>query len=625
MPILPRAPGGSSGQPGSRGAAGERGPRGLPGLSAIGGQVSAGTPGSVLFIGASGLLAQDNANLFWDATNQRLGVGTNNPGQGYTVAPDIVAHIYRTTAHSFLAIDTIGTSKDAGIILYTATANNDAAIFLDESDAQKLKIATGTLSDHTTRQSSTRVTIDQSGQVGIGTTSPGAPLQVNGTIRSTPLTTGSVLFAAANGAISQDNANLFWDATNKYFAIGTTGPNYPLHVAISRPAASMVRVQNTSSTGFCTTDYYDSSGTLQVAIGMGNASVVGLGSNLNYIYSPAKDFNFLSSTKTSFLFGMTDNSTSLQFANGSSASASASSTGKIIYTTTGQKFQVSANAGSYFDVALMAAALTTGSIPFADSSGHLAQDNANLFWDATNKHLGIGTASPASTMSVTIQVPNTTNAEGMKIIAGGTTSYADLNFFSTTSTQKGGIGYAGSGTGTTMSDLMFFYTPSVDWVMSDTVTNFFRWYTTTNSVGFEMANGGSAGASGSNKGKLIYTTTGQKFQVSANAAGYLDVVLASSGGTANTTAVFTAANKIANGWALDDGTTWGVSGKFTITEASGNTVVGGSLKVAGNLGVFNTTPVTQATVTGSRGGNAALASLLTALAGYGLIVDSTTA
>ena len=40
-----------------------------------------------------------------------------------------------------------------------------------------------------------------------------------------------------------------------------------------------------------------------------------------------------------------------------------------------------------------------------------------------------------------------------------------------------------------------------------------------------------------------------------------------------------------------------------------------------NLGFFNTTPTTKPTVSGSRGGNAALASLLTALAGLGLIID----
>lgn len=46
---------------------------------------------------------------------------------------------------------------------------------------------------------------------------------------------------------------------------------------------------------------------------------------------------------------------------------------------------------------------------------------------------------------------------------------------------------------------------------------------------------------------------------------------------------------------------------------------------ANTIGFHGATPVTQQTVTGSRGGNAALASLLTALDALGLVVDSTTA
>ena len=42
------------------------------------------------------------------------------------------------------------------------------------------------------------------------------------------------------------------------------------------------------------------------------------------------------------------------------------------------------------------------------------------------------------------------------------------------------------------------------------------------------------------------------------------------------------------------------------------------------LGFFNVTPVIRPTITGSRGGNVALASLLTSLAGLGLIIDSST-
>ncbi|MGC9046813.1 MAG: hypothetical protein ACP5IC_01710 [Minisyncoccia bacterium] len=43
---------------------------------------------------------------------------------------------------------------------------------------------------------------------------------------------------------------------------------------------------------------------------------------------------------------------------------------------------------------------TAGSIPFIGASGILSQDNSNLFWDSTNKRLGIGTTTPAYTLDV---------------------------------------------------------------------------------------------------------------------------------------------------------------------------------------------------------------------------------
>lgn len=48
----------------------------------------------------------------------------------------------------------------------------------------------------------------------------------------------------------------------------------------------------------------------------------------------------------------------------------------------------------------------------------------------------------------------------------------------------------------------------------------------------------------------------------------------------------------------------------------------GAVSGAPRIGFFNGTPAVKPTVTGSRGGNAALASLLTALAGLGLLTDS---
>jgi hypothetical protein len=45
----------------------------------IGGAVTGGTEGSIPFIATGPVLAQNNANLFWDNSNTRLGIGTTTP------------------------------------------------------------------------------------------------------------------------------------------------------------------------------------------------------------------------------------------------------------------------------------------------------------------------------------------------------------------------------------------------------------------------------------------------------------------------------------------------------------------------------------------------------------------
>jgi hypothetical protein len=78
------------------------------------------------------------------------------------------------------------------------------------------------------------------------------------------------------------------------------------------------------------------------------------------------------------------------------------------------------------------------------------------------------------------------------------------------------------------------------------------------------------------------------------------------------------------------------AGKFVAIAGGATTISGGTIEVGigagedvsvcnatGDLGFYGATRVPKQTVTGSRGGNAALASLLTALANLGLITDST--
>jgi hypothetical protein len=71
------------------------------------------TQGSVPFIGTSGALTQDNANLFFDDTNNRLGINTNAPTTALDVfGSGIIGRLNGTsTNNSFLGFASAGTNK----------------------------------------------------------------------------------------------------------------------------------------------------------------------------------------------------------------------------------------------------------------------------------------------------------------------------------------------------------------------------------------------------------------------------------------------------------------------------------------------------------------------------------
>lgn len=66
------------------------------------------------------------------------------------------------------------------------------------------------------------------------------------------------------------------------------------------------------------------------------------------------------------------------------------------------------------------------------------------------------------------------------------------------------------------------------------------------------------------------------------------------------------------------------TGDKSIVSSSQLDLQGTGVMLVGNLGFYGTAPIAKAAVTGSKGGNVALASLMTALAALGLVTDSTT-
>jgi len=111
------------------------------------------TTGSIPFIGASGLLSQNNTNLFWDNTNFRLGIGTPTPQNdlhikksktgevGITVEnTNITASDYTDVATLNGDVKTTIGSYKAGGYGYTGTeSNHDFYIYANNNTSLVMK------------------------------------------------------------------------------------------------------------------------------------------------------------------------------------------------------------------------------------------------------------------------------------------------------------------------------------------------------------------------------------------------------------------------------------------------------------------------------------------------------
>lgn len=164
----------------------------------IGKNISGGTVGSLLFVGAGPNLSQDNANLFWDDTNNRLGIGSTAPGQKLTVE------------------GTIGILEGGGTpTFHTVFQGGDQAADVtytlppDDGDASEV------------------LTTNGSGVLSWEAPAAGG-MSIGGAVTSG--TAGSILFVGTGPVLAQDNAEFFWDATNDRLGLGTTTPNTTLKV-----------------------------------------------------------------------------------------------------------------------------------------------------------------------------------------------------------------------------------------------------------------------------------------------------------------------------------------------------------------------------------------------------------
>ena len=145
------------------------------------------TTGSVGFIGASGALLQDNANFFWDDTNNRLGLGTNAP----------------TTA-----LDVFG----SGIIgRLNATSTNNAYLGFSSAGTNKWSIG-NVQSDHRFRiyneaTTSELVSVLSTGEFGIGIANPTTKFHIDGAASALIANLDANVSVAKSISFRSDNSN----------------------------------------------------------------------------------------------------------------------------------------------------------------------------------------------------------------------------------------------------------------------------------------------------------------------------------------------------------------------------------------------------------------------------------
>jgi len=169
-------------------SAGVLGQQAIPAfVMAIGGTVTGGTDGSVMFINPAGILAQDNNNFFWDNANNRLGIVTNAPTQALEVVGNILLAQNLTTflmsklsggqSHQMLNITASNNVRINNGSL-AAGQNQVAGVEALIGSGKAFKIQDDVLATFLT-------VLESNGAVGINTTSPTEFLEVAGVARIT--------------------------------------------------------------------------------------------------------------------------------------------------------------------------------------------------------------------------------------------------------------------------------------------------------------------------------------------------------------------------------------------------------------------------------------------------------
>ncbi|NTW75720.1 MAG: hypothetical protein HGB34_02350 [Candidatus Moranbacteria bacterium] len=394
----------------------------------IGGTITSATQGSILFAGAAGILAQDNANFFWDDSTNRLGLGTTTPAAMLSLfgTDNAIRLSYDASHYTTLSANNSGdlaitgsSVTDSSVTLGNDTANDAAVLFdnlsqdyylgVDDTDSA-FKIGLGQ-----TMGATPALAISSSGYVGIGTSAPDRRLDVldasnpqlrlthtDGTVYTDFQTTsGGDLTITPSGGDMTLVGNLLPGGTSGTYNLGSDTARWgdlyldgdTIHIGASTTdegtigynASTNILSFGTDATtngdiAFFTDDLYLDKSTGYVGVG---------DTTPDHLLDIAGNIGLDASGYINF--GDTDGSTGYGFRD---------SSGTLQYRNSGGSWTSIGSGGGSMSIGGTITSATQGSILFAGAAGILAQDNANFFWDDSTNRLGLGTTSPVAMLDI---------------------------------------------------------------------------------------------------------------------------------------------------------------------------------------------------------------------------------
>lgn len=345
------------------------------------------TQGSVIFAGVGGVLTQDNANVFYDDANNRLGLGTNTPRRR--------ADFLDAGGSAQLRLSYSDNVKYA-----EARVDSNGDLFLSNQGTtiQFSQALAGTM-NYTVWNTDAGATSHARIQVVVGATTAGDPIidwQVVGgttwvagidnsdgdTFKISPavdFSTANYLQLATTGSVVLGTGALTTTATDGFVYVSTV-PGVPTGVPTTYTGYAPLQIDTADNRLY----FYSGGQWRQASADLTdiNLAITNLTNTVNSIV--AGTFVVLGGTYKQLI---APNPNRVQMID----------TGTFVILTGPQDIDI---ASSPTFAGLTVSSFTPGSIIFAGQGGTLTQDNANFFFDDANNRQGLGTATPRRRLDV---------------------------------------------------------------------------------------------------------------------------------------------------------------------------------------------------------------------------------